>query len=104
MLDATWSARAQRECARALARRLGTAAWFVRVDCAEATAREWVRRRAARGEDPSDAGPERVGPSRREFEPLDEWPHETRLELATDEPAWRTELPRLLARIRGPAA
>jgi aminoglycoside phosphotransferase family enzyme/predicted kinase len=104
VLDATWSARAGRDRARALARRLGAAAWFVRVDCAEETALERVRRRAARGLDPSDAGPERVAPSRREFEPLDEWPRETRLELATGEPAWRDELRRLVARIRGAAA
>ncbi len=104
VLDATWSRRAQRDAARALARRLAAAAWFVRVDCAEATACERVAGRAARGTDPSDAGPERVGPSRREFEPVTEWPRETCLELATDAPDWRAAIPRLLARISGSAA
>jgi hypothetical protein len=104
VLDATWSKRIQRDAARALARRLGAEAFFVRVDCAEATARERVAGRGARGTDPSDAGPERIGPSRREFEAVSEWPRETCLELATDAPDWRAELPPLLARIRGSAA
>jgi aminoglycoside phosphotransferase family enzyme/predicted kinase len=103
VLDATWSRRAERDAARSLARRLGAAAWLVRVDCAEATARERVAGRAARGADPSDAGPERVGPSRREFEPVTEWPRETCLELATDAPDWRARLPSLVSRIRGSA-
>jgi aminoglycoside phosphotransferase family enzyme/predicted kinase len=102
VLDATWASRRRREAALAFARGLGAPAWFVRVDCAEATALERVRRRAARGDDPSDAGPERVAPSRRAFEPPDEWPPERRLELATDLASWRDEIPRLVAQLRTP--
>jgi len=101
VLDATWSARRQREAALAFARELGAAAWFVRVECAETTALERVRRRAARGDDPSDAGPERVAPSRRAFEAPDEWPRERSLELGTDAPGWRAEIARLAARLSG---
>jgi hypothetical protein len=102
VLDATWAQAARRRSARELAERLGAPSWFVRVDCAEATALERVCARAARGGDPSDAGPELVARSRARFEPLTEWPAARRLELATDEPAWRGEIPRLLARARLP--
>jgi uncharacterized protein len=98
VLDATWSARNRRSAARELARRLGAPAWLVRVDCREATALERVRARARRGDDPSDAGPELVAESRVRFEPPAEWPAESRLELHTDEAAWRAEVPILLAR------
>jgi hypothetical protein len=99
VLDATWASRRRREAALDFARDVGAAAWFVRVECAEAIALERVRQRAARGRDPSDAGPELVGPSRRAFEPADEWPRELRVEIATDRASWRDEIPRLLARI-----
>jgi len=98
VLDATWSLRIRRSAARELAQRLGAPAWLVRVDCREATALERVRARALRGDDPSDAGPERVAQSRARFEPLADWPEAARLELATDDPTWRGELPRLLDR------
>jgi len=98
VVDATWAQQGRRSAARALAQRLGAPAWLVRVDCAEATALERVRARARRGEDPSDAGPELVAQSRARFEPLADWPETARLELATDDPAWRQQLPRLLAR------
>jgi predicted kinase len=70
----------------------------VRVDCREATALERVRARAARGADPSDAGPEQVARSRTAFEPLDDWPAAQRLELATDDAGWRDQIPRMLGR------
>jgi hypothetical protein len=98
VLDATWAQAVRRRAARALAERLGAPAWFVRVDCAEAAVLERVRARARRGADPSDAGPELVARSRARFEPLADWPEAQRLELATDDPAWRGQIPRLLAR------
>jgi aminoglycoside phosphotransferase family enzyme/predicted kinase len=99
VLDATWASRRRREAALAFAGELGAPAWFVRVECAEAIALGRVRQRAARRDDPSDAGPERVAPSRRAFEPPEEWPRERRLALATDAASWRDEIPGLVARI-----
>jgi predicted kinase len=96
VLDATWSERRRRAAARELAHRLGAAAWLVRVDCAEATALARVEERARGGADPSDAGPEWVARSRSRFEPPEEWPEARRLVLATDAPAWRAELARLV--------
>jgi hypothetical protein len=40
-----------------------------------------------------------VAPSRRAFEPPEEWPRERRLALATDAASWRDEIPGLVARI-----
>ena len=98
VLDATWSTRARRKALREAVLGMGAVAGLVHVDCAEACALERVRARAARGDDPSDAGPERVAPSRSEFEPPDEWPAESRVRLATDAPGWRDELPAILER------
>ncbi|HEU4430026.1 MAG TPA: AAA family ATPase, partial [Myxococcota bacterium] len=84
ILDATFARAAQRAAAREFAARLGARALLVEVSCAESEARERVARRAERGGDPSDAGPERVAPSRAEFEPPDEWPREQAIEIATD--------------------
>ena len=50
----------------------------------EACRAERVARRAARGADPSDAGPELVGVSRADFEPPEEWPSEDRAQIHTD--------------------
>jgi hypothetical protein len=86
LLDATWSVRSRRLAARALAEALGARSHLVEVDCAEALAMERVRRRAERGADPSDAGPEQVGPSRARFEPPAEWPSAERTLVRTDEP------------------
>ena len=99
VLDATWSRQSRRSVARALAARLGAPAWLVRVDCAEATARERVEARARRGDDPSDAGPELVAASRARFELATEWPAEARLEFRTDEPAWRDRVAILAERL-----
>ena len=96
VLDATWAERPRRSAARELAHRLGAAAWLVRVECSEATALARVRARAARGDDPSDAGPEQVAASRARFEAETEWPAGERCVVATEEPAWREEIPQLL--------
>ena len=98
VLDATWSQRERRAAALALAQQVGAPAWLVRVDCREVTARGRVRARAARGADPSDAGPEQVARSRTAFEPLDDWPAARRLELVTDDARWPDQIPHLLGR------
>jgi hypothetical protein len=98
VLDATWSQRSRRDAARELAQRVGAPARLVRVDCREATALDRVQARARRGDDPSDAGPERVAQSRARFEPLVDWPEAARFELATDAPTWRDQIPHLLER------
>jgi uncharacterized protein len=99
VLDATWSERRRRAGARELAHRLGSRAFLVRVDCAEAVAFARVSERARRGAGQSDAGPEWVARSRSRFEPLTDWPEAERLELATDLPGWRAELPDLARRM-----
>jgi hypothetical protein len=100
VLDATWSARRRRDEARALAQSLGAEALFVQVECAEAIALARVRSRAARGGDPSDAGPELVAASRRRFEPPDEWPAGARLVVHTDSERWRNAVGEILGRAR----
>jgi aminoglycoside phosphotransferase family enzyme/predicted kinase len=84
VLDATFAQAAQRDAARAFAARLGARAVLVEVTCAEDVARARVAQRAARGADPSDAGPELVAPSRARFEPPREWPPADALAIATD--------------------
>ncbi len=84
ILDATFARARHRNAARALAEKLGTRALLVEVTCDEQTARERVAARAARGADPSDAGPEHVAPSRAALEPPSEWPREEAIAIATD--------------------
>jgi hypothetical protein len=40
-----------------------------------------------------------VARSRSRFEPLADWPGVDRIELTTDAPGWRAELPRLVERM-----
>lgn len=84
VLDATFARAEQRNLARRFAASAGARALLVEVQCAEEIARERVARRAARGADPSDAGPELVGVSRADFEPPEEWPSEDRAQIHTD--------------------
>jgi predicted kinase len=84
LIDATFSLRAHREAAREEARRLGARFHVVHVECDARVARERLAARAARGDDPSDAGPDRVAPSRARFEPLEEVPREALHEVRTD--------------------
>jgi aminoglycoside phosphotransferase family enzyme/predicted kinase len=88
ILDATFSRAAQRSAAREFARQAGVRALLVEVRCEPAVARERVALRALRGGDPSDAGPERVEPSRAAFEPTGEWPGADRVQIDTDHEAW----------------
>ncbi|MFI5320669.1 MAG: AAA family ATPase, partial [Myxococcota bacterium] len=84
VLDATFARAGQRAAALRLASKLGARALLVQATCSEPVARERVAQRAARGGDPSDAGPELVAPSRARFEPPSEWPREAAIEVATD--------------------
>ena len=86
LLDATWASARRRAAARAFAEGIGAQAWLLEVRCAEATALERLRRRAAEGRDPSDAGPGLLAQSRAQFEPPDEWPPARRLVLESDAP------------------
>ena len=86
ILDATFSRSANRARAAEWARSLGSTAWLVHADCPADLARERLRRRAERGDDPSEAGPERLEPSRAAFEPPTEWPAERKLEIDTSAP------------------
>jgi predicted kinase len=58
VLDGVFGQRAEREAARALARRLGAAFRIVWCDAPEAVLRERLRARAASGRDLSDASQE----------------------------------------------
>jgi hypothetical protein len=92
ILDATYARRAERDRARAFASAEGAEAWLLEVDCAPEVARARVAARARRGDDPSDAGPERVDESRRTFEPPEEWPPGRRIRIETDAAGWEEAL------------
>jgi hypothetical protein len=70
VLDATFSKRAHRAEARAWASRAGVPLRVVEARASEAETRDRLARRRAQGSDASDAGPELLAQSRREFEPL----------------------------------
>jgi aminoglycoside phosphotransferase family enzyme/predicted kinase len=84
ILDATFGRAEHRDAARRFAAARGVRALLVEATCDEAVARERVAQRAARGGDPSDAGPELVAPSRAHFEPPSEWPGSDAAVVATD--------------------
>jgi aminoglycoside phosphotransferase family enzyme/predicted kinase len=92
LLDATYSAAAERRRAFARAAELGAPVWLVEVRCSEAVARERLARRAREGRDPSDAGPERLASSLARFEPPDEWPAQRRRLVHSDGPHFGDEL------------
>lgn len=92
VLDATWSRRAHRERALALAAERAIPVLLVRTHCARDVAMRRLATRAALGRDPSDAGPERFDPSVAAFEPATEWPSDARIDVATERDTWRDEL------------
>jgi predicted kinase len=95
ILDATWSRRADRESARALARAHGARCIFLETTCAPEVARARLARREAAGRDPSDAGPEFHAVSAARFEPWAEGEQGLHFALRTDRPEWREELAKL---------
>lgn len=84
ILDATFSRTPQRDAVRRFAAERGARALLVEATCSAHVARDRVARRAARGGDPSDAGPDLVAPSRAQFEPVREWPKADAIAVATD--------------------
>lgn len=86
ILDATFSRRADRDRAAAWAGARGAATWLLHVDSPAEIARGRLRLRMARGDDPSDAGPERLEPSRAAFEPPTEWPEAFKIVLDSSDP------------------
>jgi hypothetical protein len=92
ILDASFARRRQRDEARAWAVRRGIEARLVEVRCPREVALERLRRRAARGSDPSDVGPEFLDVSLARFEPPEEWPPERRFAIDTSETGWEPRL------------
>jgi len=88
ILDATFARAAQREAARSYAEKHGARALLIEVACDEAVARARVARRTAQGLDPSDAGIERIAPSRSGFEPAREWPAAQAIRVDTSRDGW----------------
>ncbi len=87
VLDATWSSRTMRERARAFAAARGARCVFIETCCDVDVLRARLALRKARGDDPSDAGPELLDQSVRGFEALDgdaPWPPGARGALQTD--------------------
>ncbi len=101
ILDATYARREERAHVLAFAAEARAPAWLLEVTCRAEVARARVVARAARGDDPSDAGAPRVDVSRREFEAPDEWPAERRLVVETDAEGWQAALGRVAERLRG---
>jgi aminoglycoside phosphotransferase family enzyme/predicted kinase len=99
VLDATWSSRAERERARDWAKARGMRCAFIETHCDEATVRARLEARKARGDDPSDAGPELLEASRASFEALDHWPAQTCANVDTGPADWRTGLAEVTARL-----
>lgn len=90
VLDATWSEAAMRGLARAFAARHAARCVFVETVCDPAVLRARLEARAARGDDPSDAGPELLDESLHRFEPLEAsggWPGDERVRIDTEQAA-----------------
>ena len=100
VLDGTFSRRVDRERVRLLAREWGTRAFLVEARCQAEVALGRLARRAERGDSLSDAGPDRHGPSSREFEAVDEWPAAERTIVDTDRDGWRGRLRELAIDLR----
>jgi len=101
ILDASFARRCQRDAARVWAEERGIEARLVEVRCPREVALERLRLRAARGRDPSDAGPDFLEVSLARFEPLEEWAPERRLAIDTSESGWE---PRLVEWLCAPSA
>ncbi|MBW2269110.1 MAG: AAA family ATPase [Deltaproteobacteria bacterium] len=95
ILDATWSRRADRDRARALACEFGVRCVVLETCCEEIATLERLARRAARGESLSDAGPELYASSHARFEPCGPDEAEDWRRVATEKATWRQELPEL---------
>src|SRR5690606_1036178 len=81
VLDASWSDRAQRDLARAVAHRTHAEVVELRCEVDPAVAAERIRARAERGGDPSDATPEIAAAMAARADP---WPEATTISTAED--------------------
>lgn len=99
ILDATYALERHRAAAQAWARERGVAAAVVEARCKRETALERLAARAAAGDDPSDAGPERLAGSERRYEP----PRDGACVVETDRPDWRPRARALARGLRAPA-
>jgi predicted kinase len=92
LLDATFEKREWRSWARDLARELGSPIHFVEVRADRERTLKRLTHRARAGDDPSEAGPERLAPSLQNFEPFDPESEGSGLVLRTDVEDWRERL------------
>ncbi|UCE84966.1 MAG: AAA family ATPase [Deltaproteobacteria bacterium] len=92
VLDATFSKRSRRARVLDFARQRSIPALLVETRCPQAEALSRLRRRQARGLDPSDAGPSYYAASVAELEAPDEWPASDRIVVDTSERGWRGAL------------
>jgi uncharacterized protein len=86
ILDASFARRADRAAARALAERLGARVVLLECTLDEAATRERLRDRTRAGSALSDGREALYAQQRAAFEPVDELPPGTRLEVRTDRP------------------
>jgi len=88
ILDATWSLQQQRDAAYQWAAERGVKAEVVEVRASRGATRARLLRRREAGTDPSDAGPELLERSLREFEPIDSDSAPAHGVVWTDRPGW----------------
>jgi predicted kinase len=91
LLDASFDTAARRDRARRWAGEHDAPILLVGVDCTEEIVLERLAKRQEEGSSASDAGPDFYATSAARFEPPDEWPRETHLQLRTDSANWRDE-------------
>lgn len=94
VLDASWSRGEQRERARRWAAGLGAPSCFFEARCSREQTLQRLARRRARGDDPSEAGPEIYDRFANDYEAVaaDEWPASRHRVVHTDRESWRDEL------------
>jgi predicted kinase len=101
LLDATYARASFRQALRRFAEQRGLRALLVETSAEQAEVLERLRRRAAAGGDPSDAGPEFYAQSASHYEPPDEWPESERARVQTDRGDRSEQLDALAERVRG---
>jgi len=101
VLDAAFGESQQRLELLQWGREHGVAPQLLELSCDPAVTLQRLQARSARGDDPSDAGPELLEPSLRRFEAPAEWPETSRFGVDTGKAQWRGEARRLAREIRG---
>jgi predicted kinase len=92
IFDASFSRTAQRDTVRHWAANREVPTRLLQVTCNADTAIDRLASRELSGHGPSDAGPSLHRWSVENFEPPTEWPSESAVEIATDDPVWRAGL------------